>query len=207
MRKLKMNLTSWHLHKIRLLERIRRIKTFLLTLGYTRPQTGAFTYGRPTIYSWGGFEVSIGKFCSLSKGIVIVGGEHNLHWVSTFPLRERFRLPGRGQDGHPTYKGPVTIGHDVWIGMGAFILSGVTIGDGSVVAARSVVTRDVPPYAIVAGNPAQVVRYRFEPDTIAALLRIKWWEWDLSRTVGNVNWLNGSGVEDFVKRFDPGPSE
>jgi acetyltransferase-like isoleucine patch superfamily enzyme len=192
----------WQCRKILCLEYIRKAIFLFRTIGTTKGQRGAFTYGRPRIYSWGVCEVSIGKFCSLSTSITIVGGEHNLKWVSAFPLRERFWLPGRGKDGHPKTKGPVTIGNDVWIGMGALILSGVTIGDGSVVAAHSVVTKDVPPYAIVAGNPAQIVRYRFDQGTIQALLRIRWWDWRLEKIVENAAWLNGADVHEFVCRFD-----
>jgi acetyltransferase-like isoleucine patch superfamily enzyme len=144
----------WQCCKIQFLEIIRKGIFNVRTFGMPKGHRGEFTYGRPRIYTWGICDVSIGKYCSLSTGITIVGGEHNSNWVSTFPLRDRFRLPGRKRDGHPKTKGPVIIGNDVWIGMGALILSGVTIGDGAIVAAQSVVTKDVPPYAIVAGNPS-----------------------------------------------------
>lgn len=198
-----MNSLIWQCRKIAILECIRKIIFSFRSIGFSRGRRGSFSYGRPIIYSWGITEVDIGKFCSMSTGINIVGGEHNINWVSTFPLRERFRLSGRGKDGHPKTKGPISIGNDVWIGMGVTILSGVKIGDGSVIAAQSVVTKDVPPYAIVAGNPAQVVKYRFDQETIQALLRIQWWNWGLSKIIENVSLLNGADVQKFVSKFDP----
>jgi acetyltransferase-like isoleucine patch superfamily enzyme len=197
-----MNSSAWQIKKIFFLEYLRKIIFFLRNFGPSQGERGAFTYGRPRIFTWGVTKVSIGKFCSISSGINIVGGEHNMRWVSTFPLRERFQLPGRGKDGHPKTKGPIIIGNDVWIGMGATILSGVTVGDGAVIAAHSVVTKDVPPYAIVAGNPAQVLKYRFDQETIQALLRIQWWNWDITKIVENVALINGADVQEFVRLSD-----
>ena len=90
------------------------------------------------------------------------------------------------------------IGHDVWVGQNAAILSGVTIGNGAVVAGFSVVTKDVPPYAIVGGNPARIIRYRFTPDQIAALLRIAWWDWPEAKVREMVTMLNGGDVQAFI---------
>lgn len=193
----------WQCRKIKCIEFLRNIYFFFRTLGTSVGQRGSFTYGRPRVFTWGITDVNIGKFCSMSSGINIVGGEHNVSWVSTFPLRDRFQLPGRGRDGHPKSKGPICIGNDVWIGMGVTILSGVNIGDGSVVAAQSVVTKDVPPYTIVAGNPAKIIKYRFDQETIQALLRIQWWNWDLKKIVENIVLINGADVQGFIRKFDP----
>ncbi len=128
---------------------------------------GRHTYGRPRIWEYCGSErkVVIGSFCSISPEVeIITGGIHPTDWVSTFPFRIAWRMPGAFADGMPSSRGDTVIGSDVWIGTGAMILSGVTIGHGSVVAARSLVARDVPPYAIVAGAPARVVRSRFSPE-------------------------------------------
>jgi acetyltransferase-like isoleucine patch superfamily enzyme len=198
-----MNPVEWQCRKIICLEYIRKIYFILRNYGPSKAKRGQFTYGRPRILTWGITEVSIGKFCSLSSGITIVGGEHNTKWVSTFPLREQFLLPGRGKAGHPKTKGPILIGNDVWIGLGVTILSGVNIGDGAVVASQSVVTKDVPPYAIVAGNPAQIIKFRFSQDIIQELLRIQWWNWKLQKIVTNVDLLNGTDVQEFVRKFDP----
>jgi acetyltransferase-like isoleucine patch superfamily enzyme len=86
-------------------------------------------------------------------------------------------------------KGVTRIGNDVWMGQGAIILSGVTVGDGAIIGAGAVVSRDVPPYAIVAGNPAQVVRHRFAPSTIEFLLNLQWWDWPLEKILLNLDLL------------------
>ena len=144
-----------------------------------RVSVGRFTYGFPEFKLWGEQErVSIGSFCSISQQVQIFGGGEHLHnWVTTSPLRIAFKMEGAWEDGLPSSKGPTTIGNDVWIGIGAKILSGVSIGDGAVVGAGAVVAKDVPPYAIVAGNPARLVRYRFSEAHIEALLEIQWWNW------------------------------
>ena len=122
--------------------------------------------------------------------------------MTTFPLRIALGEDGAGRDGHPASKGPTRIGNDVWIGDGATILSGVTIGDGAVVGARAVVAQDVPPYHVVAGNPAREVRARFAPEVVAALLRIRWWDWPLDGIRAQVEGLCGGDPADFIRRND-----
>ena len=167
---------------------------------------GRHTYGSPRFEMFRGSEapITIGAFCSISRGVVFMsGGIHPLDWVSLFPFRIRFGLDGAYEDGMPTTSGPIVVGSDVWIGTDAMVLSGVTIGHGAIVAARSVVTRDVPPYAVVAGVPAKVLRFRFGPGTIERLLRIRWWDWPDDRIREEVGLLSSKGVEDFVARHDP----
>lgn len=125
---------------------------------------------------WGGMaKLSIGAFCSIGQCVtVFLGGEHHTDWVSTFAFREKFA--SRIVTTRST-KGNVVIGNDVWIGQSATILSGVTIGDGAVIGALSVVAKDIPPYAIAAGNPARVIRLRFTEAQVARLMKIKWWNW------------------------------
>lgn len=145
---------------------------------------GEFSYGRPKVrFPESGSRLTIGRFCSIADKVeILLGGNHRVDWASTYPFGAFPDLwPGAG--GHADFhasRGDVEIGHDVWLGSGAMILSGVTIGHGAVVAARAVVTRDVPPYAIVAGNPARVIRSRFDEDTIAGLVETAWW--DLAHT-------------------------
>lgn len=142
---------------------------------------GPHTYVQPPkiIRFQGDVEpVSIGDYCSISGGVEILpGGNHNLHWVSTYPFRIMFGLDGALEDGLPSSRGPVRIGNDVWIGRDALILSGVSIGDGAVIGAHAVVARDVRPYAVVVGNPAVEVSRRFDDSTVDRLLKIKWWDW------------------------------
>lgn len=147
-------------------------------------EVGRFTYGheKAKILEWGeGKTLRIGSFCSISAEVsFFLGGEHRTDWVSTFPFGHVFvdelGLDGPPVAGHPISRGDVSVGNDVWIGRGATLLSGVTIGDGAVIGARAVVASDVPPYAIVAGNPAKVIRYRFEPEIVCLLLQLRWWD-------------------------------
>jgi acetyltransferase-like isoleucine patch superfamily enzyme len=145
---------------------------------------GRHTYGPVDYYQTfpmytEGARTLVGAFCSISPECRILGGgEHAIDRASTFPLNARLFDPaGRtGLDSTPT--GPTVIGNDVYVGVGAIVLSGVTIGDGAVVGAGAVVTKPVPPYAIVAGNPARIIRYRFEPEARVRLLALAWWNWD-----------------------------
>jgi acetyltransferase-like isoleucine patch superfamily enzyme len=137
--------------------------------------------------------VSVGRYCSIAPSAVLGANEHAMDWLSTSSLLENPHLYGwsqlqnlasdeaRSAVGNP-YQGSIkeiTIGNDVWIGQSVFVRGGTTIGDGAVIAAGSIVTRDVEPYSIVAGNPARHVRYRFEPPTISALLDVRWWQYSI----------------------------
>lgn len=118
--------------------------------------------------------VYIGKYCSLSTNLSLGAGEHYLTRLSTFPIGTR--LWG-ATDALPPLR-ETHIGNDVWMGNGVTVVQGVTVGDGAVLAAGAVVVKDVPPYAIVGGVPAKVIRYRFSPEIIEKLLRLKWWNKD-----------------------------
>ena len=121
--------------------------------------------------------VSVGNFCSFGLEVLIFSkADHALDRPSTFPLRSLVLHPGQGNQDAVT-KGGVTIGHDVWVGARAMILSGVTIGNGAVIGAGAVVAKDVPAYAVVVGNPGTVVKYRFSKAQIEALQSIAWWDW------------------------------
>lgn len=124
---------------------------------------GEYTYGKPKRFMYRNNEtVSIGKFCSIGENVSIYGGgEHRYDIVSTYPLKTLLVYKNK-KNVDETSKGKVIIGNDVWIGDNAVILSGVKIGDGAVIGNSAIVTRDVPPYAIVAGNSAKVIKYRFQ---------------------------------------------
>lgn len=131
-------------------------------------------------------KLIIGKFCSIASGAVfLMGGTqgHRHDWITSYPLDivEIERRPGKQAFEGYQKKGDTILGNDVWVGTEAMIMPGVTIGDGAVIAARAVVTKNVGPYEIVGGNPAQLIKKRFTDDEIAILLELKWWDWDLEK--------------------------
>lgn len=160
----------------------------------------AFTYGNPKInmYAVSDGGLRVGKFCSIAENVTIfLGGEHRADWVTTYPFTAF--LPAYAHiSGHPGTKGDVVVGNDVWIADGATILSGVSIGDGAVIGSSAMVVKDVPPYAIVAGNPATVVKYRFAEAQIAELLRIAWWDWAPAEIEAAIPYLLSPDIEAFL---------
>jgi acetyltransferase-like isoleucine patch superfamily enzyme len=143
---------------------------------------GKHTYGHQTIHIHDfnfRYHVEIGSFCSISSPVdICLGIDHRVDWATTYPFghhnKELFnKFSG---EGYPASKGNVIIGNDVWIGRSVTILSGVVIGDGAVIGCESVVTKDVEPYSVVAGNPAKFKKLRFDKDTIDKLLKYKWWD-------------------------------
>lgn len=170
---------------------------------------GAFTTISPTD-GIGHFlhNVSIGRYCSIAAGVWIAPDEHPIERLTTNSLTYSKGgcfswakdLLGRDfTDAVPfSCSRPVEIGNDVWIGFGAFIKGGVKIGDGAVVAAHAVVVKDVPPYAIVGGVPARVIKYRFDEETIKALLELKWWNYDLA-AFGELDWSDIKGCIARIK--------
>lgn len=163
---------------------------------------GAYSYGRPKVrFPESGRRLTIGRYCSIADKVeILLGGDHRLGWVSTYPFAAMAGLwpEADAPEDYHTSRGDVTIGHDVWLGSGCMILSGVTIGHGAVVAARAVVTRDVPPYAVVAGNPARVVRRRFDEASVAALLDAAWWDLPHAAVTELVPLLSSGRVAEFV---------
>lgn len=144
--------------------------------------------------------ITIGAYCSISENVeFVIGGNHHPEWGSTFPFRAVLGLPGAFSDGQPASRGPITIGNDVWIGKNAVLLSGVTVADGAVIGANAVVARDVRPYAIMVGNPAQEVRRRFTDEQIDRLLAVRWWDWPEDEIVSVVGLLNGASVDDLLR--------
>ncbi|RED18426.1 acetyltransferase-like isoleucine patch superfamily enzyme [Pontivivens insulae] len=158
-----------------------RIRKF----GESKMFVGRFTYGdnKIVVRQWGeGASATIGSFCSIADGVVfMLGGNHRVDWITTFPFGHIFRtkLGKESVSGHPTTRGDIVVGHDVWIGENSVVMSGVQIGNGAVVAAESVVTNDIAPYEIWGGNPARKIKDRFDPEIVDALLQLSWWELEL----------------------------
>lgn len=152
-------------------------------------------------YPFIGDKLIIGKFCAIATGVrfIMNGANHKLSGFSSYP----FSIFAKGwekvmpQPVDLPYKGDTVVGNDVWLGYESLILPGVKIGDGAIVAAASVVTRDVPPYTIVGGNPAKVIRERFPPETVKALLLIAWWNWDAAKITRHLEKIVSADIESL----------
>lgn len=146
----------------------------------------------------------IGKFCSIACGAKFLfnSANHTLSSLSTYPFPLFFEEWGlektdvaRSWDN----KGDIIIGNDVWIGFEAVIMAGVTIGDGAIIGTRAVVTKDVPPYAVVGGIPAKPIKKRFDEDTISELLRIKWWDWPDEKIARNIAAIQSGSIKGLME--------
>ncbi len=167
-------------------------------------EIGRNTYGLGKSSFWGPHKKSpirIGSFCSIGPDVLFIGAaEHRVDTATTYPLRI---IDGKIRNGAETFsKGPTTVGHDVWFGARCIVLSGVTIGNGAVIGAGSIVTRDIPPYAIAVGNPARIIRYRFTPDIIERLQSSEWWNWSDDLIRERVELLTTVDAESFVNALD-----
>jgi len=148
-----------------------------------------------------GDKLIIGKFSMIASDVKFImnGANHLSNAISSYP----FAIFGNGLENameNKTYphKGDIVIGNDVWIGYNATIMAGVTIGDGAIVATNSTVIRDVEPYSIVGGNPAKEIKKRFDDETIATLLDIKWWDWDIEKITRHTQNLTGVSVNNLI---------
>ena len=163
---------------------------------------GDYTYGEPLVWDDNdGTDLVIGRYCSISQEVrIFLGGNHRTDWLTTFPFDSAHSpAPERGRLSRWGKGTGVTIGNDVWLAYGVTILSGVTIGDGAIVAACSVVTRDVPPYTIVGGNPAEIRRHRFDDATVATLLEMAWWNWTQDHIVEAIPLLQSGGIAELER--------
>jgi acetyltransferase-like isoleucine patch superfamily enzyme len=162
-----------------------------------------YSYGQPKHIPLRGGSYKIGAFCSIADGVKIYTGKgsHRANYVTTYPFgfiyKEEFP-----HDSHKQLlddKGDVIIGNDVWIGQNATIMSGVTIGDGAVIASNSHVVKNVEPYSMVGGNPAQLIKYRFSKEIIEKLLEIKWWEWPEKKIKENIHLICSPDIYKFIE--------
>jgi virginiamycin A acetyltransferase len=150
------------------------------------------------LYPFIGDRLIIGKFCALARGVKFImnGASHKLSGLSTYP----FQIFGNGwekvmpQTGELPYKGDTIVGNDVWIGYDALIMPGVKIGNGAIIASRSVVVGDVPAYTLAGGNPAKPIKTRFSPQTISALDAIAWWDWPIEKITENLAFIVSADI-------------
>ncbi|MFA6964168.1 CatB-related O-acetyltransferase [Bosea sp. (in: a-proteobacteria)] len=143
-----------------------------------------------------GDRLIIGKFVAIAQGaqFVMNGANHPMSGFSTYPF-QMFGIAGAPDVTGQPHRGDTRIGNDVWIGREAVIMPGVTIGDGAIIGTRAQVAKDVPPYAIVVGNPGRVVRMRFPDEVVSALLTIAWWDWDTEKIGRNVAAIAGADID------------
>ena len=149
-------------------------------------------------YDFLGDRLIIGKFCAIGRGVEFVmnGANHRMDGVSTYP----FHIMGGGWEasaptpGELPYKGDTVLGNDVWLGQNVTVLPGVHIGSGAIIGLNSVVSCDIPAYAVAAGNPCRVVRMRFDAETVDYLLALQWWDWPPEKISANLAALTGGDV-------------
>ncbi len=180
-------------------------------IGNSLKTVGRYTYyfsDMEIIHNNEGAPLAIGQFCSIGQAVTIfLGNYHRSDWITTFPFGHIYEQDFGGKNivGHPTTKGGVTIGNDVWIGRGATIMSGVTIGDGAIVGACAVVAKNVEPYSVVVGNPARHVKYRFDSDMRDMLLQLRWWDLEVNQIRECTHILcsspNAEIVYDLLKKY------
>ncbi len=199
-------------HPVRLPDGTAHKGTVFLRAAVDHPRmtVGAYTYASaheppedwaahlaPYLYDFSPETLSIGKFCQIADGVrfITASANHRYDGISSFPFAI---FDGGAADGRPSMPGPgpdTVVGHDCWIGQGARILPGARLGHGVIVGAGAVVSGAVPDFAIVAGNPAQIVRMRFDPDAIRTLLGIAWWDWPIEKILSHEALICGDDVE------------
>lgn len=162
---------------------------------------GDFTHGVPILYRYDSTtQLTIGRFSSLAAGIkIMLGGNHHIDWVSTYAFYQEQASFPHNNEWTQDERGDIVIGNDVWIGRDVMILSGVTIGDGSVIGAGAVVAKNIPPYAIAAGNPARIIRKRFSENQIKALEQIQWWNWDIEEVNAHLHLIRSANINEFIQ--------
>lgn len=170
-----------------------------IRMAYPRYVVGTGTYGIPEVFEFGDDTIlRVGSYTSIALGVkILLGGEHRTDWLTTYPFPAMMKGLEDITDYAPS-KGDVTIGSDCWICAGAMILSGVTIGHGAIVAAGAVVTKDVPPFAVVGGSPCKFIRWRFDEDVRQQLLEAAWWDWPMEEVKSVARNLSGPDLDTFL---------
>lgn len=170
-------------------------------------KVGKYTYGHNNIRhifqgEFPNVNLTIGNFCSIASNLTIYYGHgfHDSKAISTYPFG--YVTFGKEKFNFGKTNGDIVIGNDVWIGDNVTIMSGVKVGDGSILGTNSHIIKDVEPYSIVGGNPAKLIKYRFSDETISKLLKIQWWNWDDDRISEFQKQLNGYNIEEFIKIFE-----
>lgn len=162
-------------------------------------------FERNVLYNYESDRLIIGKFCAIATDVKFImnGANHKLDSISTYP----FPIFGSAWAAHmhllldlPS-RGDIEIGNDVWIGYGSLIMPGVKIGDGAIIAAHSVVVKDIPPYTIAGGNPATAIKSRFSDADIQKLLELQWWNWDIAKITRNIHLIMAGDVDALVSAF------
>lgn len=149
-----------------------------------------------------GDKLIIGKFCQIATGVrfIMNGSNHAMDGISTYP----FKVFGGAWANAPmnaVSKGDTVIGNDVWIGNSVTIMQGINIGDGAIIGTNSLVTKDVPPYTIVGGNPAKIIRQRFDPETTDFLLKLKWWDWSFEKIAAHIDLISAGQIDKIKQMF------
>jgi virginiamycin A acetyltransferase len=176
-------------------------KDFLKDLPDT--YVGEYTYGAPTVDRlYSGCKLTIGKFCSIAGGVTFAfWGKHQMNDITTYPFcafTEHGWTPVTRTEptGEHTY-----VGNDIWLARNALIMQGVTIGDGAVIGANSVVASNVRPYALVVGNPAREVRRRFSDESINKLMELQWWDWSIENINKYLQLISSSNIDELYETW------
>lgn len=200
----KINMTNFHV-----LEEFQRVREHIRETQqkeYIRleDEIGDFSYGIPKVYSWGeNARLIIGKFCSIASGVsIFLGGNHRVDWNSTYPFNTLMPESFSYIMGHPSSKGDVVIGNDVWIGSDSKIMSGVAIADGCIVGANALVTQSVlKPYTVVGGVPAKIIKRRFSSIAIRRLCKMQWWNWKDNDIITAIPLLQSNDMDGLWRYY------
>lgn len=173
---------------------------------YPNYTIGIASYGMPIVHDNDeGSTLKIGAYCSIASNVqIFLGGQHRTDWVSNYPFPFFFQMDAQYREGYfkGGSRGDVVIGSDVWLCANCIILSGVTIGHGAVIANGAVISRDVEPYAVMAGNPAKLIKWRFDEATRNALLASAWWSWpqeEINKVMNKICSQDISNLLEYAK--------